>query len=93
MFKVIAQEGSVPVGQKGFHKQALWIFLFGEDGKPEPFPTRFDKIFGAAEKPYAQGEYQIHPSSFRAMVNEKGNKTLSLSRLTLVPVDGKTRTA
>lgn len=84
MFKVIAQEGSVKVGQKGYHKQKLWIQLYGEDGKLDPYPTAFDKLHGPEEKPYNPGEYMIAPQSFQAVTNDKGNKTLSLSRLKLV---------
>lgn len=87
MFKVIAQEGSIKVGQKGYHKQKLWIHLFGEDGKADPYPTAFDKIFGPDEKPYAAGEYMIAPQSFQAVTNEKGNKTLAMSRLKLNPLN------
>jgi len=86
MFKVVVSEGSVPIGTKGYHKQAVWVFLFGENGKPAPYPTEFPKLLSKDEKPLTPGEYAIAPHSFAASVDERGNRILKMTRLHLLPL-------
>lgn len=86
MFRCVVQEGSVPVGSKGYHKQAVYIYLYGENGKPLPFPEKFEKLHDKDTKPLPPGEMMIAPHSFVASVDERGNKGLRLGRMHLVSI-------
>jgi hypothetical protein len=51
-----------------FHTQAVYLHLFDRDGKPMLYPEKTDVFLDTDKltgnpKPYAPGEYQLHPSS------------------------------
>lgn len=59
--------------------QDAWMFLTDRDGKPDPYPTKVEVMLpkdkdGAALF-YAEGNYQLHPSS--VYVDQNGRLALS----------------
>lgn len=72
------QSGTSKVNGKPYHMafQTAWFWLTDRDGKPDPHPTKVeiilpkDKSDGAAVF-YAEGEYQLAPSSI--YVDSRGN--------------------
>ena len=50
-----------------FHVQTVYLHLFERDGKPMPYPEKTDVFLDTDQagnaKPYAPGEYHLHPSS------------------------------
>lgn len=50
-----------------FHVQTVYLHLFDRDGKPLPYPEKTDVFLDndpqGNPKPYAAGDYQLHPSS------------------------------
>lgn len=59
--------------------QDVWLFLTDRDGKADPYPTKYELMLpkdkdGAALY-YAEGNYQLHPSS--VYIDQKGRLALS----------------
>ena len=52
-----------------YFQQVGWIYLIDRDGVCDPHPTKIkfmvSKDAAGQAKPYALGNYTIHPSSFR----------------------------
>lgn len=61
------------------HSQAAWVYLVDPTGVPDRFPTKARFMVDDAEKPYAVGEYVLHPSAF--VVNQWGDLELSFPKL------------
>ncbi|HWI05604.1 MAG TPA: single-stranded DNA-binding protein [Acidimicrobiales bacterium] len=50
------------------HSQTVYFHTLGRDGKPNAYPDKGEILLDTDEhgnpKPYAPGEYQLHPTSF-----------------------------
>jgi len=44
-------------------EQEAWMFCYGRDGKPQPFPQKIKLTLDDDQQPYASGTYQIDPAS------------------------------
>ena len=85
MFKATVLRGCTTVGQKGWQKQSVWIYLYNPDGTPMDFPTEFFLFWEQGKPGQPIGEYTVCPSSFTPGRDEKNNITLRLGRLRLLP--------
>lgn len=93
---ITPRSGTVTTGprtgqQFQVNEQEAWIYLFGPDGNPHPYPLRLvlDIDVQKGQQPYPVGVYQVSPTCF--YVN-RFNK-LDVGRLVITPVTASTRQA
>ena len=85
MFAAKVTRAPSAIGNKGWQKQSVWIFLFNPDGTPMDFPVEFPMLVEGGKPGYAAGEYTVDPSSFILARDEKGNAVLRVGRMKLLP--------
>jgi len=85
MFRVIVKRPAIAVGQKGYRKQQIGIYLVDAQGVEDDFPSRMDVMRGPDDKDYPPGEYTINPASFRLVADKYGSSSLTVDRLVLSP--------
>jgi len=68
-------------------EQEAWAFLYGRDGKPQPYPQRVSLSLGDDQQPYEPGLYYLDPSSI--YVGDFGKLMLGRPVLVKVVSDAK----
>ena len=86
MFRVSIRRPGVAVGNKGYRKQAIGIYLIDATGLEDDFPSQSAVLLGPDDKDYPPGDYTISPSSFGLVADKFGNASLGIKRIVLVPV-------